>query len=95
MRFRSDITMYNMPPPGSGLIMAFILNIMDAYSLTPESLNSDNAITTYHRIVEAMKFAYAKRTHLGDAEYVDVTQVRTEIDAKITYLGVAENRHKG
>ena len=71
----NNITMYNMPPPGSGILVAFILNILDAYKLNPSSITEDQAVLTYHRIVEAMKFAYARRTLLGDPAYINITQV--------------------
>jgi len=55
-------TLYSVPPPGSGAILAYILNIMDHFHLTPE----DDTQLLYHRIVEAFKWAYALRTEMGD-----------------------------
>ncbi|KAK8740381.1 hypothetical protein OTU49_002886 [Cherax quadricarinatus] len=70
-----NYTLYSVPPPGSGLLLGFILNILDEYNITPESMNEENFIVTHQRITEAFKWAYAKRTELGDADFVDMTEL--------------------
>lgn len=70
-----DMRMFSIEPPGSGHILGFILNILDEYGFTPESMEGDQKIITHQRITEAMKWAYAKRTELGDSNFVDVTEV--------------------
>ena len=55
--------LYSSPPPGSGAIMASILGISGSYRPTPPDKNRP---LTWHRFIEACKFAYAKRTLLGD-----------------------------
>jgi len=61
-----DLTVYSPGPPASGAVLSLILNILDEYNLTSSALNKENKITTYQRIVEAFRFAYAKRSALGD-----------------------------
>ena len=70
-----NLRMFSIEPPGSGLILGFILNVLDEYGFTSESMDEEHRVLTHHRITEAMKWAYAKRTELGDSNFVDVTEV--------------------
>lgn len=57
-----NLTLYSAPLPASGSVLAFLMNFVDEY------LPADGAsLQFYARLVEAFKFAYAKRTQLGDA----------------------------
>ncbi|XP_071501290.1 glutathione hydrolase 1 proenzyme-like [Diadema antillarum] len=72
----NDMTVYSGRPPCSGAVYALILNILEGYDFTAASIRSDNdKVLTYHRIIEAFKFAYAKRSALGDESFVDVTEL--------------------
>ncbi|XP_067679970.1 glutathione hydrolase 1 proenzyme-like [Haliotis asinina] len=80
---RDNLTVYSMPPPGSGVVFEYILNILDGYGFTPDSLSTNGkSILTHHRIVEAMKFAYAKRTDLGDEDFVEVAELMTNMTSR-------------
>lgn len=76
VKFENGHTLYSAPPPGSGILLAFILNILDGYNFNKNSIDGiDNTILTYHRIIEAFKYAYARRTELGDTDFVNITNV--------------------
>lgn len=60
---RGGNTLYSVPLPASGSILALILNIMKGY--TPE-----NTITYLHRLIESFKFAFGYRSGLGDLDFV-------------------------
>ena len=52
------------------------MSLISGYNIRPESMKTtEDEILTYHRIAEAMKFAYAKRSLLGDAAKIDVAEV--------------------
>ncbi|KAK2151985.1 hypothetical protein LSH36_343g01029 [Paralvinella palmiformis] len=68
-----NLSVYSVTPPSSGVVYQYILNILNGYNFEPGMLSTpDNEILAHHRIIEAFKFAYAKRSNLGDEEFVDV-----------------------
>ena len=62
-----DMTITSAPPPSSGgIVLAQMLNILDAYPLT-----SMPAVERQERIIQAMGLAYRERArHLGDPDFV-------------------------
>ncbi|KAG5666824.1 hypothetical protein PVAND_014834 [Polypedilum vanderplanki] len=61
-------TLHTFPIPSSGAIINFIFNVLSNYKLSHDSLS-------YHRIIEAFKFAYAKRSYLGDENSTEVLEM--------------------
>ncbi|TRY70401.1 hypothetical protein TCAL_02843 [Tigriopus californicus] len=65
-----DNVFHSVPPPGSGTVLAYIMNIMSYYHLSP----GDDQPLFYHRLAEAFKYAYAIRTKLGDPNDEDIAE---------------------
>ncbi|XP_055389785.1 glutathione hydrolase 1 proenzyme-like [Condylostylus longicornis] len=55
-------TLYTVSVPGSGIILTFILNLI-------QSMRTDDRNVFHQRIVEAFKHGYGQRTKLGDPKY--------------------------
>jgi len=85
----------SMPPPSSGgIALVQMLNILENYDLSDEDWNS---ATYVHRIVEAMKYAYADRTfHLGDADFypVPIDRLISKEYANTIFERIKENKNK-
>jgi gamma-glutamyltranspeptidase / glutathione hydrolase / leukotriene-C4 hydrolase len=64
MKLIDDMTLYTIPLPGSGIVLSYILRVLSHFQL-------DHSGLSWHRMIEAFKFAYAKRTNLGDPAFVD------------------------
>ncbi|PFX23881.1 Gamma-glutamyltranspeptidase 1 [Stylophora pistillata] len=58
-----EYSWYSTPPPGSGVVLSFILNILKGYNMKPGDRNGiKNSTLTYHRIVEAFNFGARYRS---------------------------------
>ena len=57
-----------------------ICYILVGYDITPDDVKTtERQVLTYHRILEAFKFAYAKRTDLADGNFwPNVTKVGSD-----------------
>lgn len=75
--FNGD-SFYAFPLPTTGHVLNFIINIINGYNSSEYSLNNN---LMYHRIVEAFKFGFAKRTKLGDEASPEVLKTLQELES--------------
>lgn len=71
-------TLITARPPGSGALLGFALNMMSAYKdLYPHEAKADfdKAIIYYHRMIETLKFSFARRFHMADEMFEDVSEL--------------------
>jgi len=82
----NGLKLYSVPPPGSGIILAFILNIMENYNVTKLDANDP---LMHHRLVEAFKYGYAYRSQIGDPSDSNITKLVENIVKELTSEEVA------
>ena len=63
--------MYTSPPPGSGVLLSFIMNVLNGV------ISVESEKVAWQRFVETLKWTYARRTELGDPAYVDISSSST------------------
>lgn len=75
VKLKNNLTLYSHPPPGSGVVTAYIMRLLDGH-LGSDGMDGDNPVT-YHRIAEAIKHAFGQRTKLSDPRFhPEVNKVR-------------------
>lgn len=58
----------------NGIVLSHLLNINIGFKFTADDKDGDKSTTkSYHRIIEAFKFAYAYRALLGDPDHENGT----------------------
>eukprot|EP00731_Ephydatia_muelleri_P010696 Em0005g1282a len=76
---------YNVCAPGvpsGGPVLLFALKVLDNYQMTPSSAYQN---LTYHRIAETFKYAFARRSYLGDPYCPNCTSGRQSLQSRINY----------
>ncbi|XP_033217488.1 glutathione hydrolase 1 proenzyme-like isoform X2 [Belonocnema kinseyi] len=83
-----NMTMFAAPPPSSGTLLAFMMNVLKGFfSVKEEKI-------MYQRLVETFKWAYAKRTELGDPDFeLEVNDLVETLTSEI-YADRIRNRIK-
>jgi gamma-glutamyltranspeptidase / glutathione hydrolase / leukotriene-C4 hydrolase len=67
------------PPPSSGVVVSFILNLLEKFQL--DRLSSTN-ILTYHYLIEALKHGFAHRNYLADISFANITNFVSKMSSK-------------
>ena len=73
-----DLRLFSVPPPSSGVILSYILNILKFYELDQNPVETP---LLYHRITEAFKWAYASRSKLGDPSDLSIANFIDEVNS--------------
>lgn len=79
--FNGD-SLLTFPLPTSGNIINFIMNVLNGFNFQDMSYEEhQKEKLIYHRITEAFKFAFAKRSRLGDENSEDVLKALEELSS--------------
>lgn len=69
VKLKNNLTFYSHPPPGSGVLTAYIMRLLDGQFSADGMADARDDPLTYHRIAEAIKHAFAQRTKLSDPRF--------------------------
>ncbi|UJR24668.1 hypothetical protein I4U23_006041 [Adineta vaga] len=79
----TSLKAFTSSAPSNGPILALILNIMFGYQFQVDDLNqNETAALFYHRLIESFKFAFAKRSQLGDPLKINLQHLIDDLLSK-------------
>ncbi|XP_048467360.1 glutathione hydrolase 5 proenzyme [Rhincodon typus] len=64
-----DYVMYFPPLPSKGIIVSLVLNILKGFKFSVASMEENQRVRTYHRIIEALKFGNGQLSNLTDSTF--------------------------
>ncbi|CAF1440184.1 unnamed protein product [Rotaria sordida] len=83
IHLNNSLTGFTSQAPSSGPILIFILNILQGYNMLENNFkNTSTSALFYHRLIEAFKFAYAKRNELGDPLQININDLIRKLTSK-------------
>ncbi|XP_013143929.1 PREDICTED: gamma-glutamyltranspeptidase 1-like [Papilio polytes] len=88
-----DYTLYTTPLPGSGSVLAFILNMLRGWVGADTEAPVESNLY-WHRIVETFKYAYAKRTGLGDPSRFNLPHSIPQLERNLSSREWAESHRE-
>lgn len=79
----NKVELFSFPPPSCGIMLNFILAMMDSFDHDDFMLDfgETNALF-YHRFIEACKFSFGFRSHIGDSSFDDPTDLKKYLTNK-------------
>ncbi|XP_053639980.2 scoloptoxin SSD14 isoform X2 [Cherax quadricarinatus] len=63
-----NLTMYSVGPPGSGLTLGFLLNLLDEFGLSPGNVSEANTVLTHHLLAHILKWTFTKKVQLDNTD---------------------------
>lgn len=84
-------TLYSAPTPGSGAVLAFMLNVLEDFLL-----DAPNKNVMYQRIAETFKWGYARRNEIGDfIQREEYANKKNQADCKVDPKDEAHLKSRG
>ncbi|XP_065664047.1 glutathione hydrolase 1 proenzyme isoform X2 [Hydra vulgaris] len=93
---KNNLTLNTMGLPSGGPVLAMITNIISGYDLSKVDFSNHESQTAfYHKLIESMKFGYAQRGLLGDADFLpaeNITKVLSLMLNSTIALNIRRNK---